>query len=73
MSSSTPLSNTMYDILMAIGKDSEFLYDTIDAYIEDAKKQNNQHLVDTWNKIKADRLDHVNLLKGELEKEIHKS
>jgi len=63
----------MYDILKIVGKDAEFLYDTIDTCIDDGKKENNQHLVDTWNKIKADRLDHINLLKDEQETEIHKS
>jgi hypothetical protein len=71
MSSSTPLSNTMYDILKVMGKDAEFLYDTIDAYIKDAENANKQELANTWKKIKTDRLSHVNLLKDALEKEIH--
>jgi hypothetical protein len=71
MESPTPLSNTMYDILKVMGKDAEFLYDTIDNYIEDAKTANKSELVNTWNKIKNDRLGHVNMLKEALEKEIH--
>jgi hypothetical protein len=71
MESSTSLSNTMYDILKVMGKDAEFLYDTIDKYIQDAQKANKQELVNTWNKIKNDRLNHVNMLKDALEKEIH--
>ena len=71
MESTTPLSNTMYDILKVMGKDAEFLYDTIDNYIEDAKNANKSELVNTWNKIKNDRLNHVNMLKEALEKEIH--
>jgi len=71
MESSTPLSNTMYDILKVMGKDAEFLYDTIDAYIEDAKNANKQELAETWKKIKSDRLSHVNMLKDALENEIH--
>jgi len=71
MSNSTPLSNTMYDILKVMGKDAEFLYDTIDAYIKDAENSNKQELANTWKKIKTDRLSHVNLLKDALEKEIH--
>ena len=73
MSNSTPLSNTMYDILKVMGKDAEFLYDTIDAYIKDAENANKQELANTWKKIKTDRLSHVNLLKDALEKEIHGS
>jgi hypothetical protein len=71
MSNSTPLSNTIYDILKVMGKDAEFLYDTIDAYIKDAENANKQELANTWKKIKTDRLSHVNLLKDALEKEIH--
>ena len=56
-----------------MGKDAEFLYDTIDTYIQDAQKANKQELVNTWNKIKTDRLNHVNMLKDALEKEIHGS
>jgi len=71
MEGSTPLSNTMYDILKVMGKDAEFLYDTIDNYIQDARNANKSELVNTWNKIKNDRLAHVNMLKDALEKEIH--
>ena len=71
MGESTSLSNTMYDILKVMGKDAEFLYDTIDKYTDDAEKANKKELADTWRKIKSDRLNHVNMLKDALEKEIH--
>jgi hypothetical protein len=71
MSNQNTLSNTMYDILNAMGKDAEFLYDTIDKYIQDAQDANKQYLVDTWQKIKSDKLNHVSMLKDALEKEIH--
>jgi hypothetical protein len=71
MESSTSLSNVMYDILRAMGEDAEFLYDAIDTYIKDAQSANNSNLVDTWNKIKADRQSHINMLKDALEQEIH--
>ena len=47
MENSTSLSNTMYDILKVMGKDAEFLYDTIDTYIQDAQKANKQELMNT--------------------------
>ena len=56
-----------------MGRDAEFLYDTIDTYIQDAEKANKKELADTWRKIKSDRLNHVNMLKDALEKEIHSS
>ena len=71
MENSTSLSNTIYDILKVMGEDAEFLYDTIDKYIQDAQNSNKQELVNTWNKIKNDRLSHINMLKDALEKEIH--
>ena len=71
MSNLNPLSNTLYDILIAMGEDAEFLYDTIETYIRDAQKNDDKELVSTWEKIKADRLNHVNMLKDALEKEIH--
>ena len=60
MENSTSLSNTMYDILKVMGEDAEFLYDTIDKYIQDAQNANKQELVSTWNKIKNDRISHIN-------------
>ena len=54
-----------------MGKDAEFLYDTIYTYIDGAEKANKKELANTWRKIKSDRLNHVNLLKVALEKEIH--
>ncbi|MDW3666597.1 MAG: hypothetical protein QOA57_00380 [Nitrososphaeraceae archaeon] len=69
MTTESTLSDTMYDILKVMGKDAEFLYDTIDVYIKDAPNANKQELVDVWKK--SDRLSHVNMLKDALEKEIH--
>ena len=54
MESPTPLSNTIYDIFKAMGKDAEFLYDTIDKYTDDAEKANKKELANTWRKIKSD-------------------
>ena len=69
MTTESTLSDTMYDILKVMGKDAEFLYDTIDVYIKDAQNANKQELFDVWKK--SDRLSHVNMLKDALEKEIH--
>ena len=71
MNESTNLSNTMYDILKVMGLDADFLYDTIDTYIRDAETANKKELANTWKKIKSDRENHINMLKDELEKEIH--
>ena len=71
MSSTTELTNTAYDILKVLGKDADFLYDTIETYIEDAKKANKSELVEIWQTIKNDRKRHMHMLKGALEEEIH--
>ena len=71
ISHETKLSNTMYDLLHAMGKDADFLYETIDTYIKDAQNANKSDLVETWQTIKKDRLKHLHMLKQALEKEIH--
>ena len=54
MSNESDVSNTMYDILRAMGKDAGFLYETIDTYIKDAQSANKTELVETWQTIKKD-------------------
>ena len=72
MSSTIELTNTAYDILKVLGKDADFLYDTIETYIKDAQKSNKSELVEIWQTIKNDRKRHMHLLKDALEKEIHR-
>ena len=69
--STSELSDTAYDILKVLGKDADFLYDTIEEYIKDAKTANKPELVKIWQTIKQDRKRHMYLLKEALEKEIH--
>ena len=71
MSKEYELSDTMYDILHAMGKDAGFLYETIDTYIKDAQSANKADLTEIWQTIKKDRLRHLHMLKEALEKEIH--
>jgi hypothetical protein len=71
MSSSTELTDIAYDILKVMGKDADFLYDTIETYIQDAQKANKSELVGIWQRIKKDRKEHMHMLKEALEKEIH--
>ena len=65
----TKLENTTYNILAALGRDADFLYSTIDTYINDAQKANRQDLVKMWNTIKQDRERHLQMLRKALEKE----
>jgi hypothetical protein len=59
MSSAAELTNTAYDILKVLGKDTDFLYDTIETYIQDAQKANKTELVEIWQTIKSDRKRHA--------------
>jgi hypothetical protein len=59
MSSTTELTNTAYDILKVLGKDADFLYDTIETYIQDTKNANKSELVEIWQTIKNDRKRHM--------------
>jgi hypothetical protein len=69
--SSTELTDTAYDILKVLGKDADFLYDTIETYIKDAQNANKSDLVEIWQTIKKERKRHMHMLKEALEKEIH--
>ncbi|HZD82985.1 MAG TPA: hypothetical protein VE076_08925 [Nitrososphaeraceae archaeon] len=65
----TRLENTTFDILIALGKEAQFLYSTIDTYTSDAQKANRTDLVNMWNTIKQDRQRHMQMLREALEKE----
>jgi hypothetical protein len=73
MSTKTELTDTAYDILKVLGKDADFLYDTIETYIKDAEEANKTDLLKIWRTIKEDRKRHMHMLKEALEKEIHES
>jgi rubrerythrin len=65
----TKLENSTYNILIALGKEAQFLYSAIDTYISDAQKDNNSELENMWNTIKEDRKRHMEMLRKALEKE----
>jgi hypothetical protein len=65
----TKLENSTYDILIALGKEAQFLYSTIDTYIEDASKDNNSELENMWKTIKQERKRHLGMLRSALEKQ----
>jgi rubrerythrin len=65
----TKLENSTFNILIALGKEAQFMYSTINTYISDAQKDNNSELENTWNTIKEDRKRHMAMLRKALEKE----
>ena len=68
----TGLENTTFNILIALGKEAQFLYSTIDTYKSDAERANRSDLVNMWNTIKQDRQKHMQMLREALEKEAKK-
>src|SRR5919198_3205512 len=70
-SETTELTDTAYDILKVLGKDADFLYDTIETYIRDAQKANKSKLVEIWQTIKIDKKGQMHILKKVLGKELH--
>jgi len=71
MSASSQLDNNEYNIIRALGVESEFIRETIDKYQRDAQNGSNNNLAELWNRIKSDREQHISLLKQAL-KEIYK-
>jgi rubrerythrin len=65
----TKLENSTYNILMALGKESKFLYSVIDTYIDDARKDNNSQLESMWRTIKQERERHLGMLREALDKQ----
>jgi rubrerythrin len=63
------LENSTFNILIALGKEAQFLYSTIDTYRSDAEKANRSDLVNMWNTIKEDRQRHMQMLREALEQE----
>ena len=65
----TKLENSTYNILIALGKEAQFLYSTIDTYIDDARKDNNSDLENMWTTIKQERQRHLGMLRDALDKQ----
>jgi hypothetical protein len=68
-SENTKLENSTYNVLSALGRESDFLYSTVDKYVQDAQSDGRQNLVDLWNEIKQDKQRHLSKLRECLEKE----
>jgi hypothetical protein len=63
------LENSTYDVLIALGKEADFLYSIVDNLTSDAEKENKSDLADMWNTIKQDRTRHMQVLGEALAKE----
>ncbi|GKS62435.1 MAG: hypothetical protein AB7U98_00015 [Candidatus Nitrosocosmicus sp.] len=66
---STKLENSTYNVLSALGREADFLYSTVDKYIQDAQSDGRQNLVDLWKEIKQDKQRHLSRLRECLEQE----
>jgi hypothetical protein len=67
--SSTGLGNTTYNIICALAQEADFLYSTVDTYIDDARKENRSQAEQIWQTIKVDKRKHILMLKEVLSKE----
>ena len=67
--SNTQIPNSTYNVLSAMGREADFLYSTVDKYIQDAQNDGRQNLVDLWNEIKQDKQRHLSRLRECLEQE----
>ncbi|MGB6673393.1 MAG: hypothetical protein WBE34_13250 [Candidatus Nitrosopolaris sp.] len=52
-----------------MARKADFLYSTVDTYVEEDKKDSRQHLVEIWNQMKTDKQNHLQMLREALEKE----
>ena len=69
-SQNTKLDNSTYNVLSALGRESDFLYSTVDKYIQDAQNDGNTQLVNLRNQIKQDKQAHLSKLMECLKKEV---
>ena len=58
-SKNTQIQNSTYNVLSALGREADFLYSTVDKYIQDAQSDGRQNLVELWNEIKLDKQRHL--------------
>lgn len=68
-SKNTQLQNSTYNVLSAMGREADFLYSTVDKYIQDAQSDGRQNLVEIWKEIKQDKQNHLTKLRQCLEQE----
>ena len=65
----TQLQNSTYNVLSAMGREADFLYSTVEKYIQDAQSDGRQNLVEIWKEIKQDKQKHLTKLRQCLEQE----
>lgn len=66
---STQMSNSIYNILAALGRDADFFYGTVDRYFEAAQKDGRDKLAEIWKDNKKDKEKLLTKLRDCLEKE----
>lgn len=59
----TKLENSTYNVLSALGREADFLYSTVEKYIQDAQSDGRQNLVDLRKEIKQDKQRHLSKLR----------
>ncbi|MDQ4066824.1 MAG: hypothetical protein M3114_04485 [Thermoproteota archaeon] len=67
--SSTGLENTTYNLISALEREADFIYSTVETYINDARKESRPQVEEIWKTMKEDKKKHIRMLREALSKE----
>ena len=63
------LDNTTYNLISALEREADFLYSTVETYINDASKESRPRAEEIWKTMKEDKRKHIRMLREALSKE----
>ena len=69
MHETTRLENTSFNLISQLYRDADFLYSTVETYINDANRDGRPEAINVWNAIKEDKIKHMAMLREALAKE----
>lgn len=67
--SATGLDNATYNLISALEREADFLYSTVETYINDARKESRPQAEEIWKTMKDDKRKHIRMLREALSKE----
>lgn len=71
--SSTGLDNTTYNLISAVEREANFLYSTVETYINDARKESRPQAEEIWKTMKDDKRKHIRMLRETFSKDATES
>lgn len=60
---STGLDSTTFNLMSALEREADFLYSTVETYINDARKENRPQAEEIWKTMKQDKRKHIRMLR----------